>query len=61
MEHDKIYIGNLCCMRSELFNEYSEWLFRILLDAYKSLNISNYDSNQMRVCGFSENGCFVCG
>lgn len=39
-------------MKKSLFNQYSNWLFPILFELEKQVNIKNYDSYQSRLFGF---------
>ena len=42
---------NMFAMKKEIFNEYCEWLFTILFELEKRIDISNYDAFQARVFG----------
>ena len=46
------HMFNMFVMRQDLFNQYCEWLFLILTDLEKRLDISSYDNYQARVFGF---------
>ena len=39
-------------MKKELFNDYCTWLFDILFELEKRLDISEYSANDSRVFGF---------
>ena len=39
-------------MKKKYFDEYCSWLFSILFEVEKKLNISNYSPNDARVFGF---------
>ena len=51
-EDDKNYFANLCCMKSELFDAYSGWLFSILFEASEKIDLTGYDAYQTRAYGF---------
>ncbi len=46
------HICNMFVMRKELVNEYCSWLFDILFEVEKRLDISAYSDNDKRVFGF---------
>lgn len=43
---------NMCIMRSEMFDAYSGWLFGILFELEKRLDISYYNEKDRRVFGY---------
>ena len=43
---------NMFVMKKEFFNQYCEWLFDILFELEKRLDISTYNKNDSRVFGF---------
>ena len=43
---------NMFIMKREKFNEYCSWLFDVLFELEKRLDISNYNKNDSRVFGF---------
>ncbi len=43
---------NMFIMKKEFFRQYCEWLFDILFELEKRLDISNYSKNDARVFGF---------
>ncbi len=45
-------IGNMLITKKEIFDEYCCWLFDILFEAEKRIDISEYDDYQKRVFGF---------
>ena len=51
MKETKACFGNICLMKKELFDAYSDWLFRILFEVEKRIPISP-DPEQARVFGF---------
>jgi hypothetical protein len=46
------YRFNMCIMRKDLLDEYCEWLFAVLAETEKILDISGYDTYDARVFGF---------
>ena len=46
------HICNLFVMRRELLNQYCDWLFDILFEAEKRLDISKYEPKDRRVFGY---------
>ena len=52
MNRKKLHILNMFVMRKEVFDEYCEWLFDILFELEKRIDISQYDTYQARVFGF---------
>jgi len=57
---NKCYIGNLIVTSQKIFRAYSEWLFTILFDLEKKIDVDNYDLYHRRVFGFlSEQLLFV--
>ncbi len=46
------YYGNLCVMKREIYMSYCEWLFTILFEASKQIDVSGYDAYHKRVYGF---------
>lgn len=46
------YGGNLFVCRRELFSRYMEWLFSVLAEVEKRIDISGYNDYQKRVFGF---------
>lgn len=46
------HICNMFIMRRELLNEYCTWLFDVLFEVEKRLDISSYSENDQRVFGF---------
>ena len=43
---------NMFVMRRDLLNQYCEWLFQVLFEMEKRLDISTYSANDARVFGF---------
>ena len=52
MNRTSLYITNMFVMRKRLFDDYCVWLFGILFQLEKTIDISLYDSYQSRVFGF---------
>ena len=52
MNRRQLYILNMFVMKKELFNEYCEWLFSILFELEKRIDISNYSVYDARIFGF---------
>ena len=46
------YYCNMFIMKRDKFDAYCEWLFDILFELEKRLDISNYNTNDARVFGF---------
>ena len=46
------YYTNIFIMRRDLFNQYCEWLFGILFELEKRIDISQYDFQEARVYGY---------
>ena len=46
------FFGNMLIMKSSYFHKYCEWLFEILFEAEKIIDISQYDTYQKRIWGF---------
>ena len=52
MDGHKSYLNNMFIMKKEVFTKYCAWLFDILFELEKRIDISNYDNYQKRVFGF---------
>ena len=46
------YYTNIFIMKKELFNEYNLWLFDILFELEKRIDISKYDNEESRIFGY---------
>lgn len=46
------FFANMMIMKKEYFNEYCEWIFDILFEAERLIDITQYDSYQKRIWGF---------
>lgn len=52
MSRRKLHILNMFVMNKGLFDEYCQWLFEILFELEKTIDISQYNEYQARVYGF---------
>lgn len=52
MQGNKYYFGNLCVTSNRIFKDYCAWMFPILFEVQKRVDISNYDQHQKRIFGF---------
>jgi hypothetical protein len=52
MNQTSLHLFNMFVMQTKLYNEYCLWLFSILFELEKRVDISKYDSYQGRVFGF---------
>ena len=52
MERTWAHMFNMLVMRRDLFDSYCEWIFSILFELEKRLDISSYDAYNTRVFGF---------
>ena len=52
MEHRSLYLYNMFLMKKIDFDNYMQWLFDILFELEKRIDISFYDNYQGRVFGF---------
>ena len=48
----KLYLYNMFISRKEIFDEYYKWLFDILFELEKRVDISNYSDYDKRIFGF---------
>jgi len=48
----KLHLYNMFVMRVDLFEDYCEWIFSILFEVEKRIDITDYDDYQKRVFGF---------
>jgi lipopolysaccharide biosynthesis glycosyltransferase len=46
------YFTNIIIMKSELFYQYCEWLFDIIFETQKQIDISNYSAQEARACAY---------
>ena len=59
MNKNFLYPYNMFVMSKKYFNEYCEWLFNILFNLEKKIDISKYDNYQSRVFGFLSERLFT--
>ena len=52
IEGDRYYYGNLMAGSRQLFKSYAAWLFDILFEVQKRIDVSGYDLYNQRVFGF---------
>lgn len=52
MQEKRSYYANLLVAKHVIFNSYCDWLFAILKEAEKDIDVSGYDSYHRRVYGF---------
>lgn len=52
MQRGLLSVGNMIITRKEILDAYCEWLFPILFEVEKRVDISAYDSYQQRIFGF---------
>ncbi len=52
MKGKKAYIANMFIGKKEIIDRYAKWLFDILFELEKRVDISSYDSYQKRIYGF---------
>lgn len=52
MGRRSLHLYNMFLMRTERFYAYCEWLFPLLFEAEKRIDVSGYDAYQRRVFGF---------
>ena len=58
VENNALTPYNMTVIRWNYFCEYCEWLFNILFEAEKRINISNYDDVQKRIFGYMSERLF---
>lgn len=52
LEKKSSYYANLCVMRHQDFDAYCGWMFAVLTEAGKKIDVSSYDNYHKRVYGF---------
>lgn len=49
---NQVYFGNICVMPKKLYDKYCEWLFSILFEVQRRIDVTGYDGYRKRVFGF---------
>lgn len=49
---NQVYFGNICVMSKALYDEYCDWLFDILFEVRRRIDVGGYDGYRRRVFGF---------
>lgn len=49
---NQVYFGNICVMPKGLYDEYCNWLFDILFEVQRRIDVTGYDGYRKRVFGF---------
>jgi len=52
INQNETYLYNMFCAKKELIDQYCSWLFDILFELEKHIDISNYDKYNKRIFGF---------
>ena len=52
MKDDRIRLFNMIIAKGNIFDEYSKWLFDILFELEKRVDLTGYDNYQQRIFGF---------
>lgn len=52
MERHHLHCYNMFVMKKEIFNRYCQWIFSVLFEVEKRVDISEYDPYQARIFGF---------
>ena len=52
MKHKKAHMFNMMIAKSEIFDAYSAWLFDILFEVEKRVDISDYSQSEARIFGY---------
>ncbi len=47
-----LYPFNMCIMKKKMFDNYAEWLFKVLFETEKRIDISSYSDYNKRIFGF---------
>ena len=50
--NNSTYLYNMFITKEEILNQYCEWLFKILFELERRIDLSNYSKEQKRVFGF---------
>lgn len=59
MKSNKLYLYNMFVMKKTLFDEYMSFLFNVLFELEKRIDISKYSSYQKRIFGFLSERLFM--
>lgn len=51
-KHNFMTLGNMIIAKKEVYNRYCEWLFPLLFEIEKNIDISEYDQFQARIFGY---------
>lgn len=49
---NQVYFGNICVMPKPLYDKYCSWLFDILFEVRRRIDVTGYDGYRKRVFGF---------
>ena len=49
---NRVYFGNICVMPKPLYDKYCAWLFDILFEVQRRIDVTGYDGYRKRVFGF---------
>ena len=49
---NRVYFGNICVMPKPLYDQYCAWLFDILFEVQRRIDVTGYDGYRKRVFGF---------
>ena len=52
LDRNLMSLGNMMIAPKNLFDEYCNWLFDILFEVERRINVESYDGYQRRVFGF---------
>ncbi|MCC4384123.1 DUF4422 domain-containing protein [Limosilactobacillus reuteri] len=52
MQRKKAHMFNMLIAKAEIFDNYSNWLFDILFEVEKNIDISNYSPSEARIFGY---------
>lgn len=52
VQGNKVYFGNICVMPKALYDKYCGWLFTILFEVQRHIDVTGYDGYRKRVFGF---------
>ncbi len=59
MSGNQLYLCNMAIMKKEKYDEYCNWLFSILFEVEKRIDISEYNNYQKRIFGFLSERLFA--